>query len=153
MGQLTEIRKSKSFATRDQNSSIGTSYSLQKPKGDGVKPTLTAQTRSGSFAGKTRGVGRHLGRDQNSSPGSAVVRTPTLRDIQGKFAGKGEGVKVFHPIGGSNRTRGSVHTKQVFRGVKKPELLKKNDDRKGMLGPVNLAAMAPHTGARVGRRL
>lgn len=140
-------------ADRDQNSSIGTTITLQRPKGDGVKPTTTAQTRSGSFAGKTRGVGRHLGRDQNSSPGSAVVRTPTLRQINGRFAGEGPGVKVFHPVKGS--VRGAVHTKQLFRGTKKPELLEKRDSepRKGMLGPVDLLSMTPHTQARVGRRL
>jgi hypothetical protein len=151
MGQLNEVRK----ANRDQNSSPGASITLRKPQGDHLTGVTRAHSRTGSFAGKSRGVGRHLGRDENSTPGHTVVRTPTLRDINGKFAGEGQGVKVFHPIGGGKR--GNVHTKGLFHTTKKPGMgvgVKKSSPvRKGMLGPVDLGSMQFHTGARVGRRL
>lgn len=165
--------------------------------GGDVRKSAT-HVRSGSFAGKTRGVGRK--QTDGLTSGATVIRTPSLREINGKFAGQGQGVKVFHPASG---TRGNVHTKglvhigkvanpfKALRGKSKTTTtflpnghahssggpakggaIKHSDTygsygerpppaakygmtfvRKGMLGPVNLAAMAPHTGARRGVRL
>lgn len=150
---VAQRRKSdvgKAFATRDQDSSIGTSRQLKKPQGDGLKATTTAQTRSGSFAGKTRGVGRKAKVDENSSPGSTRVRTP--RGPSGKFVSHEAKVQIFHPIGGSKR--GSVHTKQLFRGKKTPSLLSKAEPvRKGMTPPMDTLAVSSGMGAGRGRRL
>ena len=115
----------------------------------GVERNLINQRKARGGVGvagvaKSHGVGRHLTRDQNSTPGSTVIRTPSLRQINGKFAGQGEGVKVFHPKG---RKKGAVHSDGLFH-VTKGDVV-----RKGMLGPVDLGAMAAHTGARRGVRL
>lgn len=97
---------------------------------------------------KSRGVGRREKTDGMTSR-ATVVRTPTLRDINGKFAGQGQGVKVFHPSGVK---RGAVHSTGVFRATKQG-VSKADEPRKGMLAPVELSHMQPHTGARVGRKL
>lgn len=97
---------------------------------------------------KSRGVGRREQTDGMTSR-AVVVRTPTLRDINGKFAGQGQGVKVFHPSGVK---RGAVHSTGVFRATKQG-VSKAEEPRKGMLAPVELSHMQPHTGARVGRKL
>lgn len=86
---------SKAFATRDQNSSIGTTTTRRGPVGRGQRPTLTS--RSGYFEGKTRGVGRrNEGRDANSSPRVTRVQP---RSPQGRFVSHENDLKIIHPSG------------------------------------------------------
>lgn len=85
------------FAQRDQNSSVGATYTRRSPEGPGQRPTLTA--RSGYFAGKARGVGHKSPRDENSSPGATKVQPRTL---DGRFASHvphENDVRVIRPSG------------------------------------------------------
>jgi hypothetical protein len=143
-------------ADRDQNSSIPTSTKLVMPTVDHKATVTTAHSRTGSFAGKQRGVGRHLDRDQNSSPGSQKVATPSLRDINGRFADQAVGVKVFHPtFSTSSRPPRNNKVQRWTRGgdaASRPWVAK-SDDRKGLIESVDLAPIARAAGARVGRRI
>lgn len=101
MGRLVALatgQVEKAFATRDENSSIGATMTRRSPVGGGQRPTLNA--RSGAFSGKTRGVGRREGRDENSSPRTTKVqpRTP-----DGKYASHDNDLLVVHPRGRVSR--------------------------------------------------
>lgn len=80
------------FANRDQNSSIGAT--VVRRGVPGTHKTATMQARSGHFAGKTRGVGRKEGRDQNSSPNVSHVQP---RHPNGRFVSHENDLKVVHP--------------------------------------------------------
>lgn len=116
--ELSALKKS--FSTKDQNSSVGTTISWAKPKGPWQSASLKAVERKGA-GGSSRGVGRHLTRDQNSSPG--VVRL-TPRSPSGKFVSHANDLQVFHPKGRKGRPSGQAsrlerYGRGVGHGVKK----------------------------------
>lgn len=113
------------FARRDQNSSIGATTTLRKPEGPGQRPSLHART--GSFAGKTRGVGRKESRDANSSPRVTRIQP---RSPQGHWVSHENDLQVIHPDGNKYRPRqpktsalgihrkDSGHVSRVYNGKK-----------------------------------
>lgn len=145
-----QVRK----ADRDQNSlraPVGTTTA--RPQGPHLKPATAGGLRPARDTG--RGVGRHLTRDPNSTPGHVTLRA---RTPSGKFVSHENDLKVFHPKYGMGprmprRSTLAHYTKEGDRASK--EFVGKSSlgERKGMLGAYDLGSMQHHAGSRVGRRL
>lgn len=95
-----KVTAKKSFATRDENSSIGTTITWKMPQGDHRKGTLKAKERGAAGGSQRRPF---ASKDENSSVGTTRVRTP--RGPSGKFVSHEADLKVFSPIGRKGKRR------------------------------------------------